>query len=174
MEEPRKVVLHHTCRPVAYDTTLEHLMPGERYFSTDPDQEKPVHFREMPTKKECSCRKKVTRARAMELVDKGVAGYIFRLKKIKSGRPPKVECDPTQIISLPRRSKTPRIDLITSADVERAYIDGLDKFIEYIEDVQTMTLMFRLEMFRSWIPDPQEGRVLFPFGKDQRTGGNRC
>ena len=79
--------------------------------------------------------------------------------------------DTTQIVSVVNRAQTPRVDVITKADVERAYVSGSVEDIKHIEEVHAMLVEGLIALTVEFRPDPQEGRLLFPFGPDQRTIG---
>jgi hypothetical protein len=67
----------------------------------------------------------------------------------------------------------PRVDLISKADIERAYTSDNPEVaaaaIEYIEECHKMFMENRAKLIAPFREDPTEGRLLFPFCKDERT-----
>lgn len=70
-----------------------------------------------------------------------------------------------------QQTKVPRIDLISQADIERAYIDDNPIFVRYIEAIHRMYMENRKKLIVPFREDPTDGRLLFPFPPDERTHG---
>ncbi|MGH7748276.1 MAG: hypothetical protein ACREQ5_26495 [Candidatus Dormibacteria bacterium] len=148
---------------------MKRLRVGRLYYSEDP---KFKFFRTLP--KKCSCKLFVDSEIAEIFVEQGKACRIYRPSKNK----PLIEddmdyIDVTQIVMPITRSKTPRVDLIAAADIERAFIDGQQRYINLIESVHDMIMEERAKLIVPFRPDPFEGRALFPFALDERTQGGR-
>jgi len=154
------------------------VIAGERYLSVSDDNK---IFRLLPNK--CSCRKLVTRAEAEHLVVSGQAEPIWKYKDRR------VQMDDLSIW-MAQQVMVPRIDLISKADIERAYTSDdpevAEAAIEYIEEVHRMYMEnraklivpFKEEYLGDWpLPTTDEyggvvgGRLIFPFSKDERTSG---
>jgi hypothetical protein len=160
----KKNVLVHTCHPKTEIRDIRDLDSKRKYYSDDP---KFRSFQAVPLK--CACKKMVTLDKSKFLVEKGIALRIYRPRE---GRPLNDNhIDWFQVIMVVNRAKTPRVDLITQADMERAYVDCLPHYIEHIENIHDMIMSERAKLIVPFRPDPCEGRLLFPFGPDQRTVG---
>ena len=161
------------------------LIPAERYICVkNPRKDEPVEksYLEEWTKEpeyymmrsKCSCRKWTTFHDAVEMAKSGQALWAYRVKKQTVYR-----CEP----GFPRSDavghiwtpvivgQVPRIDLITRSDIERAYVSEVGASITYIEEVHKLQMEERAKLIVPFVPDPQEGRCLFPFAADQRTAG---
>jgi hypothetical protein len=176
---------------------IKHLNPKRFYYTTD---QKFESFKPLPLK--CVCRKFVTDLEAVDFLAQGKALPIFK----PSGSSPVSlnDIDDTQIIMLSDRPRTPRVDLVPRADMERAYNKLGDPFFRssaetleearkeldlkcadpsyrLIEEIQLMILEEREKLMVPFQDDPDAmydstgillpGRILFPFGPDQRTEG---
>jgi hypothetical protein len=109
-------------------------------------------------------------AESQNLVESNAAFLIFRTKNNR------LLIDESAVYksrakSLLQKGKVARIDLPGAPDIERAYIDGIDKFIKKIEMDHTIAMEFRAELMAPFREDPCGGRLLFPFSKDLRTVG---
>jgi hypothetical protein len=117
-----------------------------------------------PLPLKCSCKKVVTIEERNILVSRGIAHWVYNRW---------VERDPHQIW-MAQQAQVPRIDLISKADIERAYVDDLRESMQYIEEVHDLFMKNRAELIREysldWV-DPTKDELLFPFGPDQRTDG---
>jgi len=160
-----KGVKVHTCRNNCEFRDIERLSPGRFYYSDDP---KFKSFKALPEK--CSCKKSVTLEKAETLVARGQALLVYKPKEHKPLHEAN-DIDISQIVMVVNRSQTPRVDLVTRSDVERAYIDGRQDYIQYIEEIHLMIETERAKLIVPFKPDLLEGRLLFPFGSDQRTKG---
>lgn len=156
----------HTCKLSSDRVPFHQIEAGGRYVLENIELSYDANFYQRI--KHCRCKRWVHLFDANERVKRGEAYRVLRYKKGK------VIEDEYQIwmpmvrvaSKLPR---VPRIDLITSRDIEGAYVEENKRFIKYIENVHKMHMEARAKLIVPFIPDPFEGRVLFPFGKDQRT-----
>ena len=159
----------HTCHQKTEIRDIKYLNPAKFYYSDDP---KFKSFKALPTK--CECKKKVTRERADVLVEQGTALKVYKPKDLRPLNDNRV--DRFQVVMVVNRNQTPRVDLITRADIERAYdhmshpSEQDSKYIQYIEEIHAMIMSDCAKLMAPFRPDPQEGRLLFPFSKDLRTG----
>ena len=179
----------HTCRAkprIIKAFAYKNIETGARcrYYSDDPEL---VFYRELPEK--CECKRTVTETMALDWLSRGKAFVIQRankkgiLKEPRRYRSGAHQGDVfiTQIVLPVDRSQTPRIDLITSADIERAYVDGQRESIRMINEIHKMIMANRRALIVPFKDDPDAmydskgrlfpGRLLFPFGPDMRTGG---
>ncbi len=173
-------VLVHSCHARTDIRRKEYLNPNRLYYS---DDHKFEFFKALPLK--CRCKKVVTRIVAELYLAQGKA---FKVYRPKEDGPLDDKCVEEKHIVLPvERSQTPRVDLITKADVERAY-NGLShpdkrdqEFMAHIEAIHDMILLERAKLVVPFQEDPDAmydekglpfaGRILFAFGPDQRTRG---
>lgn len=181
-------VLVHSCQQAGDDSDAqdksrfgrtfvrrkEHLNPKRRYYTTDPKFES---FKPLPLK--CVCRKYVTDDIAAEFVKQGKALLVYKPKEDEILSEKHVDWE--HLIMVTDRVQTPRVDMVTKADMERAYVYGYKDDIETIEAVHVMVLEERAKLIVPFRDDPDAmfdrrgrllpGRILFPFGPDQRTKG---
>lgn len=156
----------HTCKLDSERIPFDKIEAGGRYVLENIDLPYQTNFYQKI--KRCRCKRWVPLFDANERVKQGEALRVLRHKKGK------VVEDEYQIwmpmvrvaSKLPR---VPRIDLITSRDIEGAYVEENKRFIRYIEEVHKMYMEERAKLIKPFRPDPFEGRVLFLF-KDERTG----
>ena len=165
-----KSVIVHSCNCRVADTPTSLLVPNVNYLTVGDGW-----YRPLPSK--CKCRKMITYSDADDYVRAGKALVVSRFKEgrlietIDRGAYGGVP-----MVWMPQeRTKTPRVDLPGKADIERAFIDKLDKYIELIDLNHEFALESRRLMFygivlengkyKSGVPisvsDPFEGRVLF-------------
>lgn len=151
------VVKVHTCYSFGKAIPRDSLVSGRLYVEC-PNTEATSFFE---LKARCSCRLTVSIFESNDYWEDGVAVKIY---KVKRGRLFEVK----NMIWMPiDRGRTPRIDMITSADIERAYVDKLDKYVEYIEEVHKLYLDFRAELVVEyseqdfWARDAFDGRAIF-------------
>ena len=157
----RRVIVH-SCHAETEIRNKENFNSRRRYYSDDPKFES---FKAIPIK--CSCKKMVTEEQAKIYIEQGKA---FKVYKPKDKRPlDDKRVDHYQIVMPVTKSQTPRVDLITKADIERAYVDGQEKYIRQIELIHEMIMEERAKLIVPFQEDPCDGRLLFPFGPDQRT-----
>jgi hypothetical protein len=166
-------VLVHTCHERNTDPRrLPQFNLRRKYYTDDP---KFSSFLPLPEK--CKCKKMVTRLMAGIMLEKGQALRVYKPPLVEAKSPEEglrynyENLDTTQIVSVVNRAQTPRVDVITKADVERAYVSGSVEDIEHIEEVHAMLVEGLIALTVEFRTDPQEGRLLFPFGPDQRTVG---
>lgn len=188
---PEKGVLLHTCHDRKTEIrTYKHLNHERFYYTSD---DKFDSFKAVPLK--CECKRYLSDLKAWELV---IAGDALPVYKPKEGQLLHAinDVDDAQIVMVVDRPQTPRVDLITKADMERAYtptvlkavveavqtgnksvfdkhkvsisVDSSD-FVDHIEAVHDMIMEARAALIVPFQPDPLDGRILFPFGPDQRT-----
>lgn len=149
----------HSCRLKIDILVRKNLQPNERYRAMD---ETSQEFRLMPAK--CACRKMVTLAEANELIENGEAEQVFKVKKHV------LEAD-NFAIWMAQERQVPRVDLISAADIDRAYVHEIQSSIDYIEEVHRMYMENRAKLIVPFREDPTEGRLLFPFPNEGRTSG---
>lgn len=176
-----KDILLHSCHGKTHIKNVSELLPERRYFT---DDVKFKFFKALPVK--CTCKKWLSKSEADSYLMEGKALVIYRPGI--NGVIDDCHIDQKHIIALASKSQTPRVDLNTKADMERAYDDMSQKFYKggleclgeeiqnnsyyvLIEARQEMMLEERAKWIVPEIKDPQEGRLLFPFGPDQRTFG---
>lgn len=153
-------VLVHSCL-LQFDIKVKTGMAiGEKYLASGD------YFRLLPDK--CQCRKKVTLYEARQLIETGRASPIYKYKHKRME--PEI-----YFIWMAQQAKVPRIDLISKADIERAYTsddpDVAKAAMEYIEEVHLLYMENRAKLIVPFRPDPTEGRLLFSFSADYRTFG---
>jgi hypothetical protein len=172
-----KSVIEHCCRLIRSSPLRKNqLLAGKkyRYVLIDGDEKNPL-YQLLP---KCRCRKFVTRAEANELVTGSsmnkTAMIVWRVKRRV------VEPD-LDAIWLTQQPRVPRVDLITKAHMERAYVDGQFIDITYIEEVHKMHMAEREKWMIPYIEDPcmdpdstdfdraVSSRIINPFAVDQRT-----
>ena len=165
-----KSVIVHSCNCRVADTPTSLLVPNVNYLTVGDGW-----YRPLPPK--CKCRKMITYSDADDYVRAGKALVVSRFK---DGRlvetTDRSNYGGAPMVWMPQeRTKTPRVDLPGKADIERAFIDKLDKYIELIDlnhefALESRRLMFYGIVLESGkyksgspisIPDPFEGRVLF-------------
>jgi hypothetical protein len=160
----------HTCAAEMGQVPYAAILAGNRYIregEEDLEVEK-TWYTKLRTR--CRCRLWISLYDADWFIRRGEAFRIMKKKRKKL-----VE-DEFQIwkpgIRLASKiNRVPRIDLITSRDIEGAYIEGNWKFVRYIEEVHDMLSKGLQDLMVPFRPDPFEGRVLFPFALDERTPG---
>ena len=165
MNRDREVKVH-TCHKETEIRNIDYLESNRWYYSDDP---KFKSFKALPVK--CECKKTVTIKKAAILVAQGTALKVYKPKYLKPLNENRV--DRFQVVMVVNRTQTPRVDLITKSDIERSYVDGRQDFIDYIEQINEMLMEERAKLIVPEIDDPTDGRLLFPFGPDQRTVGGR-
>lgn len=189
--DPEKGVLVHTCFDQKTEIrNLKYLQANRYYYTTD---DKFESFKALPLK--CECKRYLTDEKGGKLVARGNAVPVYKPKENKLLHAEN-DIDEYQVIMIVDRPQTPRVDLITKADMERAYtptalkavVEAIqtgnrslfDKhkvsfdadsrhYADHIEEVHFMIMQARAELIVPFRDDPQEGRILFPFGPDQRT-----
>lgn len=164
----KRTVKVHSCnaktiiRNVEFDT----LNPDRLYYSDDPEFKS---FKALPLK--CRCKRMITEAQKKVYLEQRKAIEVYKPREnediVEGG-----DCVEENIVVMPLdRSKTPRVDLVTKADIERAYIDKQTKYVRLIEEIHNMIMSERVKLMVPFREDPCNGRLLFPFGPDQRTFG---
>ena len=162
----------HTCH--AEPKLVKVFERGHRYYFDDDDRSL-SYFMALPVK--CSCKKTMLAKKIAALFDEEKLCRVYRARRLKrpnsDGRELAFVRSRKEVAIPLDRVQTPRVDLITKADIERAYVDGRKKSIRMIEETHLMIMTERAKLIVPFRPDPQEGRLLFPFGPDQRTSGGR-
>jgi hypothetical protein len=169
-------VVVHSCLLRRNLVSADHLDPNDQYVAMDDKEEWYCALM-----RKCSCRKLVTYDVADDLVKNGSAELVWKIRKTK------IEKINTSIW-MAQQVKVPRIDLSTEEDIERAFINGNEEYVDYIDAIhqmymenrQKLIVPFREELLGEW-PKPCRdgqnpgeilpGRLLFPFPADDRTQG---
>jgi hypothetical protein len=142
---------------------MKYLNAGEQYIAIEDGLK---GYRAIP--KKCNCNKFVTVKMADWLVETGQALLVWKKKNRL------VYEDETCVWSAQAR-QVPRVDLISRADIERAYTGDdpkkMKESIDYIEMVHQLYEENRMLLMAPFRPDPWEGRCLFTFSTEQRTAG---
>lgn len=171
-------VVAHWCRLSKDLYPLSMLTPGKRYILIHEEEGKQPLYQLLSMncscKKEemcdhhgpdCSCQKTISKIQADWMISIGQAEKVWKARKRQ------VDID-YNAIWLPQQRQVPRIDLISQADIERAYIESRPDSIEYIEEVHKLFMENRAKLIVPFRPDPTEGRLIFPFSPEQRTSGS--
>jgi hypothetical protein len=179
----------HTCHNINTKIrTLLYLEPSRWYYTDDP---KFKSFKALPEK--CDCKKVITDLKASVMVKNGTALQVYKPREgFLTTR--ENSLDRAQIITVVNRAQTTRVDVITRADMERAYNDLTHPFndpghknprdaeyMQHIEDIHAMIMEERRTLIVPYEAHPDDmfdssgelfpGRLLHPFGPDQRTVG---
>lgn len=150
----------HTCLIKDDEKVRKYLIPGELYLALEDGYK---GYRAIPTK--CDCKKHVTTQQAETLVSTGQAQVIWKTKRRLIE--PDLNC-----IWMSQSRQVPRVDLISTADIERAFLDHNEDSIAYIEMVHELYMENRAALIVPFRPDPWEGRTLFTFAREERTKGS--
>ncbi len=162
----------------------------------------------------CSCRQLIGYAEAMDLLATGNAKAVWELNKkhdrmefyqhekpVSDATGKKIGTILETHVWRAQQTKVPRIDLVSQADIERAYLpqaalknlllreiptpttDEIEKaffsdnpyiqkqYQRYVEEIHKLYMTNRAELIVPFREDPGEGRLLFPFPPDERTKG---
>jgi len=220
-------VLVHSCPVEPVVSLKDTLVDGFKYVLDGPDPEDLFRHLQVteghqyfalkikPTKhgdvQRCSCRQLIGYAEAMELLQNGNAKAVWELNKkhermelyqrekpiSQDGKPTGTTLIETHIWRA-QQTKVPRIDLVSQADIERAYSNPLvvwavesilhgrrdfpfetiednpataKIYSRYIDEIHRMYMENRKELIVPFREDPTGGRLLFPFPPDERTKG---
>lgn len=162
--KPMKTVYYpvrvHTCRIDPSEKIVNFLGKGEKCIEITDGYK---GYRSLPVF--CTCKLLVTKDEAKMLIETGQAVRIH-VKKFRTIK------EDENSIWMAQQRQVPRVDLISKADIERAYVDQAQNSVDYIEEVHTMFMENRAKMIVPFKPDPWEGRTLFTFAPDQRTIGS--
>lgn len=170
----KTVVVHHCFRgrQISEEFVLSSDTEIRRYVFVGETKEGVKQYRPLPGK--CRCRKLVSGQEAQASWANGSAEEVYKKKEGKvipvrddRGYPTMIWCK----FWTDAKAKIARIDMITRADIERAYIDLQKESQDLIEETHKMQMLARAALIVPFRPDPFEGRVLFPFGPDERTFG---
>jgi hypothetical protein len=173
----KSVVVHHCF--LLHQISEKQVKPSDteirRYVLWGVTKEGVKQFRQIPQK--CRCRKRVSVEDAEAMWANGSAEEVYKCKEDKvfperdeKGYRTMVWCR----FWTDAKAKIARIDMVTRADVERAYVDLKKESQDLIEEVHLMQMLSRAALIAPFRPDPFEGRVLFPFSPDERTNYGRC
>lgn len=197
-------VLIHSCNLQPVRILEDSLKEGVRYVR---DSEDPaatdlfpvplgngLEYFALPDK--CSCRKMAIYTEAKDIKDVGGAKIVWSFNR----REQRMEIDHKSIWKA-QQVKVPRVDLISTADIERAYLSKaqlknlLLRFVpkpseeeiekaynsdnpharkqyqRYIDEIHELYMKNRQKLIVPFVEDPSEGRLLFPFPPDERTKG---
>lgn len=204
-----KSVLVHSCELQPSVQPESSLVIGKKYVlvSQDPDDFDPVPLGDDRSyfilKPKCSCRQLVTFAHSEDLLAIGGAKAIWQLnpkknrlelyqvekplfeEKVVDGKKVHTKIGTMLETHIWRRQqgKVPRVDLISAADIERAYLEDpksgiARRYKRYIEEVHDFYMKERAKLFIPFVDEeeqtrrnPSQSRLLFPFVPDERTGG---
>jgi len=205
-----KSVLVHSCELQPSVQPESSLVIGQKYVlvSQDPEDFDPVPLGDDRSyyilKAKCSCRQLVTFNHSEDLLAIGGAKAIWQLnpkknrlelyqvekplfdEKVVNGKRVHTKIGTMLETHIWRRQqvKVPRIDLISAADIERAYLEDpksstARRYQRYIEEVHELFMKNRAELFVPFIEEdeqikrnPVQGRLMFPFPPDDRTPGS--
>jgi hypothetical protein len=222
-------VLVHSCQTEPTISLKNSLLDGFKYVLSGPDPKDLFRHLQITegheyfalkireTKKQgliqrCSCRQLMGYSEAMDLLATGNAKAVWQLNKkhermeLFQQEKPVVDKEGKKIGTLlethiwrDQQTKVPRIDLVTQADIERAYLPhavlknlllretpkptedeiekafnadnflGQKQYQRYIEMIHELYMENRAKLIVPFKDDPSEGRLLFPFPPDQRT-----
>lgn len=131
----------------------------------------------------CNCRKRVSKEKAQELIDLGLVEWIItnwvyndEQKKlvpvhhawhlVYSSAAPE---DAESIVHAGYALKTPRVQTIEKAHIERSVVDGKQEDIDRIEEWGRMSREVIESLIVPFMPDPMEGRCLLIDWRDLRN-----
>lgn len=154
-----KNIIWHTCRASARLYKKEEFEPGKRYFPAGSEFDEESDFRALPD--ECVCRKKITLTEAREFVTGGKAQYLCKTKGRRTRRTillnfvdrasgsalytgAKPKSNQPGVAAHVERGRTPRIDMITAADVQRAVIGSERKILAFVYNRKTQKFQWAL------------------------------
>ena len=152
MKEINNSVLIHSCRPKDDLIPRDLLIPNERYVG-EVNIETQSWFRVMP--RTCRCKRYTTLYQADEFVANGWAIWIVKVKKGA------VVPDDARIWMPVVRERVPRIDLISRADIQRAYTGSERRSSHYIYNSKkqkfvTVKTVPEGMSKRDWLEDEQK------------------
>jgi len=75
----------------------------------------------------------------------------------------------TSVVRIAKALRTPRVEMIEKAHMERAYVDMREEDIDRIEIFGEMQVEVWETLFGAYRYDPFEGHPVLTFGGDQRT-----
>lgn len=126
-----KNIIWHTCRSKSFLYREEDFKSGPeyRYFAVD---EKFRDFRLLPNP--CKCRKRITISEAQHFVACGKAQYLCRRKNGRVWLLNNADSDSKchAVVAHVERGQTPRVDMITAADIQRAVIGSERKILAFV------------------------------------------
>jgi hypothetical protein len=152
MSEEKKTIIWHTCRSNSRLYKKSEFEPGKRYFPVSGEFDENGDFRMLPD--DCVCRKVITLSEARNFVANGKAQYLCKVKggatrrtillnfvDRASGSALYMEATPKShkpgIVAHVERGQTPRVDMITAADVQRAVIGSERKILAFTFNPET-------------------------------------
>jgi hypothetical protein len=127
----------------------------------------------------CKCQYRITNEQAQEFVVQGKADWVIVAYKngfpvegcnlVWGARPTKEEIE-AQLVKSAYAAKTPRVQTVEKADIERAYVNQYPEDIERIEVWGEMSKDVIADLTIPWDgSDPFEGRSVILFVTDQRS-----
>ena len=147
----------HSCLLLHRLVFEDQLNPDNEYVSMGNDGDPDPWYRALPHK--CNCKKLVTYDVADDAcLQAGSAECLWKVRK-KS-----IERVNTSIWMM-QQVKVPRIDLSTEADLERAFIDGRQDYIDYIDEIHKMYMENRQKLivpFREELAFEETGHLPRP------------
>lgn len=181
-QEPEDVLIH-TCNDRDTDPrNMGHFNLTRRYYTDDP-----LFKSFLPIPLKCKCKKRVNLLLAKIMIANGQALRVYKptvgkADTLEDGHSKNIShLDRTQIVKVVNRAQTPRVDVVTKAHMERAYVSGNQFDIEHIEMIHEMLVKGLKALIVPFEPHPDDmfddeylplpGRLLCPFGPDQRTAG---
>lgn len=115
----------------------------------------------------CGCKKKIDKFQANEQTNYGNAKEVY---KVKGGELETVDDAVWANFWTEEKSKVPRIDLTTRADIERAFISKRKSSKRTIEEVHLMYMENRAKLIVPFRLDPYD----IPCSHPNKTDGFRC
>lgn len=127
---------------------------------------------------ECNCRYRISNDEAKDFVAQGRADWVILdwrngfpvegANLVWGARPTKEEMEGT--VSSAFALKTPRVQTIEKAHIERAYVNGKQEDLDRINAWGELAREVIAELIKPWRDDPFEGRgVFYLIGWDQRS-----
>lgn len=141
-----KNIIWHTCRASSQLYKKTEFEPGKRYFPVGDQFDEEGDFRMILDS--CVCRKKITLTEARDFVARGKAQYLCKAKGRRTRRTvllnfvdrasgsalytgAKPKSNQPGIVVHVERGRTPRIDMITAADIQRAVIGSERRILAF-------------------------------------------
>src|ERR1700677_1415024 len=143
----KKNIIWHTCFSSNRLYKKTEFEAGKRYFPIGNEFDEDGDFRMLPD--DCVCRKKITLSEARNFVAGGKAQYLCKAKGSRTRRTillnfvdkasgsafytgAKPKSNQPGVVAHVERGQTPRIDMITAADMQRAVIGSERKILAFV------------------------------------------